>query len=67
MLYFQTKANKNGNKKQLIVDLENKTIQIGSFLFNGCFKEYTQIENKKNLDILADQFINAGFTHLIKL
>lgn len=67
MLYFQTKANRNGNKKQLIVDLENKTIQIGSFLFNGCFKTYTEIASKKQLDILSDQFINAGFTHLIKL
>ena len=32
-LYFQAKANKNGNKKQLIFDTDKKTVQKGFYLF----------------------------------
>lgn len=67
ILYFQTKRDTNGNTKQLIVDLHEKTIQRGYNLFNSCFKTYTTLATKKDYETLYNEFTLNGFTHLIKL
>lgn len=52
VLYFTTKANRNGNKKQLVYDTDKKTVQKGCFLF-GWSKDAVEL-TPKQLDRLFD-------------
>lgn len=56
-LKFTTKQDKNGNKQQLLVNLEDKYLKYGYCLFYGGI----ELANKKELKNLTDIFITEGF------
>lgn len=61
MLHIQTKPNTNGNKKQAIIDIENKTIKTGSYLFISY--DVTGL-TRTQFDDLVNYFYLIGFKEI---
>ncbi len=59
ILRISEKTNVNGWRRQLTVDLENKTIKAGAFQFHS--GDIEGITHKQYLDFIT-YFINQGFT-----
>lgn len=59
MIKIKSKADKNGNSYQTIIDNDKKTIKCGYFLFAwGCD---VILNNKKQVKELAEAFICDGY------
>lgn len=60
ILKIAKKVNANGWRRQLVIDLENKTIKAGAFQFSAT-GDINQLTHKQYLQFM-EAFKNIGFT-----
>lgn len=61
-LRFSTKVNTNGNSFKLLIDLENKTYQVGYFVFLASESDVSI--SKKEIEKLIANLEESGFKQI---
>lgn len=62
IIKIDSKNDTNGNRYQLIINDEDKTIKTGYSLFWG---GDVKLQNKKEVKEIANVFINAGYKKIL--